>query len=633
MSRIARWLAAGWLAAAVLAAGPALPAIGQIEPQQESQLAAISPHLADQLAAGSGPVSFLVVLRDQVDAEATLQAAEEAAGAAPLERTARITALYRELTRRAAESQAPVVAWLDAQSIPYRAFYIANMIEVRGDVAVAQALRGFAEVDRLSANPLVAGQEARVSRPAADSWLQEASMEGRIGATPAQSADELPYGLTDTHAPDVWKLGYRGQGIVVASQDTGVKWDHPALVDRYRGWKPAQIQADHVYNWFDAWGENSCTSDPQIPCDDNGHGTHTVGTMVGDATADGYGIIGMAPGAQWIGCRNMLYGEGTPASYAACFEFMLAPYPQGGDPFSDGRPELAPHIINNSWSCPPEEGCDRESLRRVVETVRSAGQLVVASAGNYGPSCSTVQYPISMYDAVFSVGAHDISGMLAGFSSRGPVNSDGSGRLKPDLTAPGVFVLSATPGGYGYLSGTSMSAPHVAGAAALLWSAAPELIGDVDLTEQVLIKSATPVSDSHCLPSLTPVSPNPAYGYGRLDVYTAVQMALAPWQAAIQVADAEDKPQDQVRVALVDELTGYLYTARTGFDGVARLPRVYAGSYTMRVGEGGGAVRIPGIQLKLGSATDGVERRYVRRVVYEPFTASEWIYYPTLIWN
>ncbi len=157
----------------------------------------------------------------------------------------------------------------------------------------------------------------------------------------------------------MWALGYEGQGIILASQDTGVQWDHPALIGHYRGWDAGTSTASHAYNWLDAFPTDpnrpgTCSPDLQVPCDDYGHGTHTVGTMVGEAPVDtgGYDRVGMAPQAQWIGCRNMDNGDGTPASYTACFEFFLAPYPQGGNPATEGNPALAPNIINNSWTCP-----------------------------------------------------------------------------------------------------------------------------------------------------------------------------------------------------------------------------------------------------------------------------------------
>ena len=543
--------------------------------------------------------------------------------------------MYRSLTQRALRSQAPIRAWLDENGIPYRAFYIVNMIEVQGDAELAQALRDLPGVNRLAANPQVPGQPTIPTQPA-PTWLEPLPVEG---AQSANSSDAGLYGLSYTHAPEVWNLGYTGQGIVVASQDTGVQWDHPAIIDRYRGWNAATSQASHPYNWFDAWGtpdpSDRCGPNHQIPCDDNGHGTHTVGAMLGDATYDAsdhklnpHTIIGMAPGAQWIGCRNMRNDYGTPASYAACFEFMLAPYPLDGDPFTDGRPELAPHIINNSWSCPPTEDCDSESLRQVVETVRAAGQLVVASAGNYGPSCTSVQYPIAIHDAVFSIGAHGSSGQIASFSSRGPVTADGSNRLKPDISAPGVDVLSASAGNsYTRSSGTSMSSPHVAGAAALLWSAAPDLIGNVDLTEQVLIKSATPVLDNQCLPGSAPASPNPTYGYGRLDVLAAVTMARTPWEVVVRVTDHNGMPQVDTRVVVIDELTKYRSVTMTNGNGVARLKPVYNGSYTLRVGSGANVVVITGVELKPAGNPDATNRRRRIDVTYQ------WTYLPGLIRN
>lgn len=533
----------------------------------------VSEHLQAQLQTAQGPVSLLIVLRDQVQPTAALARANLRSAS----RAAKATLLYQELTATARRSQASLRIWLDAQKIPYRAFYLVNMIEVQGDAQLVAALRQRPEIDRLIANPLI--DQGLHTLPQAPRFTL-------LGAREAQATPTRPYGLDFTNAPAVWALGYRGQDIVVASQDTGVEWDHPALQRAYRGLITDTVATTitHSYNWYDAWGTEGrpsrCASDAQVPCDDDGHGTHTVGTMVGDATVISGTVLGMAPDAQWIGCRNMKNGVGTPASYTACFEFFLAPYPQGGDPFADGRPALAPHIINNSWGCPPSEGCDADSLRQVVETVRAAGQLVVASAGNSGfGGCGTVEDPIAIYDATFSVGAHSSTGAIAGFSSRGAVAVDGSGRMKPDLSAPGVSVYSTSLNdGFAFLSGTSMASPHVAGAAALLWSAAPTLIGDIDLTEQVLLKSVAPVPFNQCGESTTPVVPNNTYGYGRLDVLAAVQLAQQPGRVTISVTDVI---RSGVRVLLTDELTGYSYEATTGVDGTADFPQIYAGSYRL----------------------------------------------------
>jgi uncharacterized repeat protein (TIGR01451 family) len=228
----------------------------------------------------------------------------------------------------------------------------------------------------------------------------------------------------------------------------------------------------------------------------------------------------------------MEQGWGTPATYAECFEFFLAPYPLGGDPFTDGVPGLAPHVINNSWSCPPSEGCDWDTLQTVVEHVRAAGIVVVASASNSGPACSSVSDPIAPYDAAFSIGATDSGDNIAGFSSRGPVTADGSGRLKPDVAAPGVSVRSCLPGGgYGTMSGTSMAGPHVAGMVALLWSAAPNLIGDVGATEWVIMQTARPRINTSC-GGEPGGHPNNVYGWGIVDALAAVGATKVSKQAA-----------------------------------------------------------------------------------------------------
>ncbi len=181
--------------------------------------------------------------------------------------------------------------------------------------------------------------------------------------------------------------GIHGQGCRRrVGQDTGYQWDHPALRQQYRGWDGST--ANHDYHWHDAihtTGSN-CLPDSKEPCDDDGHGTHTMGTIVGDD--GGVNQIGVAPGARWIGCRNMNKGVGTPATYIECFEFFLAPYPVGGNA-SQGQPSMAPHIINNSWSCPLDEGCDETHIALLEQTVGSreaAGIMVVASAGNGGSS-------------------------------------------------------------------------------------------------------------------------------------------------------------------------------------------------------------------------------------------------------
>jgi subtilisin family serine protease len=572
----------------------------EVEPAAAHR-AEVNQLLAEDLAAADGPVSFLVILRDQPDPTALLAAADLQSAAAADRRAA----LYRVLTAHAAASQAPLRAWLDARGVRYTPHYLANMIEVHGDAALAEELRLRPDVDRLARNPAVrqthtlsgplygpsrapAATGTPVASGAGAGWPligrvtpRSAFIQAPASAPAPTAAAALPYGLTYTKADQVWALGIRGQGVVIGSQDTGVQWDHPALRTAYRGYNTQAQTADHVYNWFDAFGRNQddtfrgCSPDPQVPCDDDKHGTHTVGTMVGDATPDAGEVLGMAPDARWVGCRNMRGGVGTPASYTACFEWFIAPYPQGGDPFTDGKPALAPDIVNNSWGCPPSEGCDTGTLQQIVDTVRAAGIFNVASAGNEGGtdpfnnpnSCRTIATPIGLYDSVFTVGAHGANGSIALFSSRGPVTADGSNRLKPDLTAPGIGIYSSVPGGYQFLSGTSMASPHVAGAVALLWSAAPELKGEIDRTEEILRKAATPVLDNLCDAFGTPRSPNNIFGFGRLDALAAVNLARQPATLTVALQGGSGQAATGREVQLVDQRTKVVYSGVTDISG------------------------------------------------------------------
>lgn len=458
---------------------------------------------------GFHPDGFLIILDEQADLRPA------AAIADPAERRAWV---YWTLTETAERSQAPLRAELDRRGVPYRPHYLINMIEVLDRPGLRHPFARRPGVAAVLFQPGVRRYAHPLQIPAAD-------FSGPRG---------VEWNVREMGADRLWELGYTGQGVVVGSADTGVAWDHPALKAAYLGWDG--LAADHTYHWFDPWDGRT------VPWDDHGHGTHTTGTMVGQ---DGENKIGLAPGARWIACRNMRHGLGNPGSYVSCMEFLLAPFPPGGDPLRDGDPARGAHLVNNSWGCPAREGCQPDTLRLAVDNLRAAGQMMVVSAGNEGPGCSTVQDPPALYDSVLSVGAIARGDQVAGFSSRGPVTADGSRRLKPDVVAPGVEIRSAVPGGYASSDGTSMAGPHVAGAVALLWSAHPNLIGDLDRTEALLVETAQPLTpDAACstgpnwLVQLVgekqagvctcggdgPDSvPNNVYGWGQVDVWAAAQ--------------------------------------------------------------------------------------------------------------
>jgi hypothetical protein len=398
---------------------------------------------------------FLIVMAEQAEVESCRP------GRARDECLAR---LYRSLVDAAESSQSALRSELDGLGVPYRPYYLINMIRVDGHRWLMRRFWRRPGVSQVLLNPNVRPYPRRIEFPYGPDLDYGSGVQANLAAI---------------HADASWSQGVLGQGIVVGGQDTGFDWDHPALVNQYRGWDGHG--AVHDYNWHDAWG-----GAPE-PFDDGTHGTHTMGIVLGD---DGNGnLTGVAPQAQWAGCRNMRRGLGNPASYLECMEFFFAPYPRGGDPFRDGDVAMAPHVVNNSWACPDFEGCQPDTLKPALDVLRAAGIMMIASAGNEGPECASIAIPPATYGSVFSVASTTDDAVVSGFSSRGPAGS----LIKPDVSAPGDWVRSSTAGGgYGYAGGTSMAGPHVAGLVALLWSADSELIGDIERTEALICGTAIP---------------------------------------------------------------------------------------------------------------------------------------------
>ena len=457
----------------------------------------ITSWVLDKTADGAA-AEFIVVLAPQADLTPTrLMATKVAKG----------QFVRDALWNIAQASQGPLLAELRARGVEHRAFYVVNALWVKGDRALVMDLAARPEVARIEGNPVIRNV---LPQP-----------EG-----PAEAPHAVEPGITYVKAPQVWALGFTGQGAVVGGQDTGYRWTHQALKPHYRGWNGTT--ANHDFNWHDSIhsGGGICGANSPVPCDDFFHGSHTMGTAIGvDSDNGGVNQIGMAPGAKWIGCRNMDQGAGTPATYLECFEFLLAPYPVGGTP-QQGNPALAPDVTVNSWGCPPAEGCSPNTLLAAVQAQRAAGIVTEMSAGNSGASgCSTVTDPAAIYDESFTTGALTTgTDNLAGFSSRGPVTVDGSNRVKPDIAAPGTSTRSCSNSSdtaYTTASGTSMAGPHVAGAVALLLSAEPSLSGNPDAIEQRIGNTAFRLSTALCS-STAGVYPNNLFGWGRLDIFAAV---------------------------------------------------------------------------------------------------------------
>ena len=460
-------------------------------------------------------------------------------------KTAKARFVFNQLQETAARSQQHALKILDAKGFSANMLFLVNALSVeKADASLLHLLAELPEVKSISADP----------------WVEFGGPIKTVeNVAPASERGGIEWGIAKIQAPEVWDLGYTGQGITVGGADTGYEWGHPAIQRKYRGWTGDAATSEHNYNWHDAIHElnplnndslgnpgiNPCGLDAQQPCDDLNHGTHTMGTMTG---SDADNLIGVAPDAQWVGCRNMERGWGKPSSYIECFQWFLAPTDLGGQ---NADPDRAPAVINNSWYCSDQEGCTdltvNELLHDAVITLKASGIVVVVSNGNFGSTCGSTFGPPAYFEESFSVGATRSDDFVSSFSSRGPVLIDGSNRMKPNVSAPGEDVRSCIRGGnYANFSGTSMAGPHVVGLVALMLSANPAIAGHVDDIEDIVEQTAIYFADTlDCgMDSPGTARPNHAYGWGRVDALEAVKAALK-WQPAVGT-DAPISPSASV---------------------------------------------------------------------------------------
>lgn len=443
---------------------------------QSATQAAVEPGLRlSILSQGRG--EYWVYFRDKADLSAAYNITDW---------DARGRYVYDKLRGVAATSQASALGFLEAQKAAgdvdaYRAHFIVNAIWVKSGVATLDRLAGFPGVVEIRGAKVYA-----IPTP-----------EFR----PADNAPQtLEWGIDRINAELIWSnFGTRGEGMVVANVDTGVDYLHSALTLQYRG-NLGGGTFDHNFNFYDPAG----ICPPGIPCDNNGHGSHTMGTMVGDD--GGTNQIGMAPGARWIAAKGCESNFCSDTSLLSSAEWIAAPCPVGTPPGSPScDPTKRPNVVNNSWG----GGGGDPWYQASVDAWRAAGIFPAFSAGNSGPGAGTIGSP-GDYCNVTASGATDISDVIASFSSRGPGNFPGC-LDKPDVSAPGVNVRSSVPGNsYGLLSGTSMASPHTAGCVALLLSIDATISYDdiYSLLTNNAVDLGAPGFDYN-------------YGYGRIDCYEA----------------------------------------------------------------------------------------------------------------
>lgn len=401
--------------------------------------------------------------------------------------------VYRSLKEVAERSQANLRADLEARGARFKPFWILNAIRVTGDESLLLELAARADV-----KSIIADGAFRIPTPKLEA--------------PEPRINTIEWGIETVRAQRVWAVfNDRGENIVVANVDTGVQYNHPALVRQYRG-NLGGGNFDHNYNWFDP--SNVCGNPSNVPCDNVNHGTHTMGTMVGDDGQPGVNQIGVAPNAKWMACKGCETNSCSFAALAACGQWILAPTNlSGGNP----QPSLRPHVVNNSWG----GGGGDPFYASVVNGWVASGIFPSFSNGNSGPGCGSSGSPGDYVNA-YSAGAFSRTLAIASFSSRGP--SAFGGELKPNIAAPGVSVRSSVPtNGYASLSGTSMAAPHVSGVVALIWSKAPAVSRDIAATRLLLDNTAKDKSDLSCGGT---ADDNNVWGEGRLNALGAVSEAL-----------------------------------------------------------------------------------------------------------
>ncbi|MFC4007107.1 S8 family serine peptidase [Nonomuraea purpurea] len=451
--------------------------------------------------------------------------------------------VFEAKTAQADSSQAGLRKLLDSHQADYTSYWIVNAMRVTAGEKLAAEIAALPEVESIEP-------------------VRTLTLPKPIVGKAENKTNAVEWNIDRVGAPRVWsELGNRGEGIVIAHIDSGAQFDHPDLAASYRG-RNQDGSYSHDYNWFDPAGV--CPTD--APCDNNGHGTHVMGTMAG---ANG---IGVAPGAKWIAAKGCELNTCTDASLLAAGQWILAPTDLNGQ---NPRPDLAPDIVNNSWG---GDGFD-PWYKPTVEAWVAAGIFPAFAIGNEGPACDTAGSP-GQYVISYAAGGFDVNNALYNRSSKG--EGEG-GETKPNISAPAVNVRSSTPGNtYASYTGTSMASPHVAATVALIWSGSPGLQNEVEATRPLLDSTAIDVDDTSCGGTATD---NNVWGEGRLDTFAAVQ--AAPDEGLGDLSGTVTSGGEPVSGATLT-LSGPLSrTITTGADGRYAVARLLPGEYQISVAKFG----------------------------------------------
>jgi len=399
-----------------------------------------------------------------------------------------------------AKYQPRIVALLKELGFEFQTYWITNSILVKNVTpGLIKTLRYIPEIIELELNKDIAFID-----PVVESVSEVEASKARVSE----------WNVEIIGAHNVWNVT-TGEGITSANIDTGVLYTHVALIDNYRG-NNGGGSFSHDYNWFDPRGIY------QYPYDNNGHGTHTMGTIAGSEASG----VGVAPGTKWIAAKGCASSSCATADLIASAQWVICPTTQAGT-----SPDCArgADLINNSWG----GGRGSSTYKTYIQAWIDAGSVPLFSQGNAGPSCSTANSPGDLA-IVIGVGSTNRNDALSSFSSRGPgVGTVDFPLQKPDISAPGESVRSSyytSNTAYATLSGTSMACPAVAGLTALLMSANPSL--SVANIREILVSTAkqglaVPNGGLATCNGISYVTyPNYHYGWGRIDAVKALQAAL-----------------------------------------------------------------------------------------------------------
>ena len=436
---------------------------GVIQPELEAALNASAPN---------EQIHVMIVMQEQGDSDWMMQ------NTADLDRRAAREFAVNYLSEIADRTQAEVKNYLASRQAAgqvrnLQSVFIVNMLHCYATPEVIRGLEKFSGIAEVAADP--------------ESYALLGAPSNSGGPVQVDGTDEIAWGVADVNAPAVWAMGYNGTGVLVGMIDCGVNYNHVDLADHM--WNGGPQYPNHGYDFY--YNDNN-------PIDDNGHGTHTAGTVGSDGTAGSQ--CGVAPNATIMAIKVLSSGgNGSPAQCISGINFAVA---QGCDIFS----------MSLGWVYSVINATEKAQFRTACVNALAAGVIGAVAAGNEGqygggyavpnnvrtpgtcppPWLHPAQTLTGGLSCVVTCGATQSNHQIAAFSSHGPVTwssispyldypyNPGMGLMDPDVSAPGVEVKScAWNNNTGYLqagwSGTSMATPHVAGTLALMLNKNPNM--------------------------------------------------------------------------------------------------------------------------------------------------------------